>query len=334
MPLSEFALRPRERTHPSERLLRYLAVGMTLSTALTGCLFSSGPSSSGVTSTTTSSTRPEVAGVTGAVSVGAGAATVPDTYVPGQPAPTVPLAEAQAAQLKAADSATTVPAALSPLAPITALLATAQKGLLTAEAASRNLWDSWQDKDWERASLYASTDAVKSLFALPWRPETVDHGCRPSPVPEMAARCLFVQGSVVKILDVKGSAGEGYKVARVSTARQATPVVSALPVTPGDPSVSIDPDVAGPLPDAGIAATPGAGSVPVPTPTVLSARRPATTSPRQSAAKTKKSPATGASGGQVPPPTADPSGDAPTTPTSRPAGGGVPAGAPVVSQVE
>ena len=333
MPLSEFAPQRREGAHLSERLLCYLAVGVSLSTALTGCLFTSGPSSSGVTSTTTSPTRPELAGVTGAVPIGASAATVPDTYVPGQPAPTVPLAEAEAAQLKAADAATTVPAALSPLAPITALLATAVKGLLTAEAASRNLWDSWQDKDWERASLYASTDAVKSLFALPWRPETVDHGCRPSPVPEMAARCLFVQGSVVKILDVKGSATEGYKVARVSTARQDTPIVSALPATPGDPSVSVDPNVVGSLPDAGIAAATGTGSDPVTTPTVPSAR-PATTSPRRSTSKAKKSPATGASGAEVPAPAGDPSGNSPTTPTSRPAGGGVPAGAPVVSQVE
>ena len=349
----------------TSRVLRWTAAGVALSTVLTGCFFSSGSPSSIATAKTVGSTLPGagVGGVgdsSGVAAVGAaGAATVPDTYVPGQPAPTVPLAQAQAVQLEAAaNSTTTVVATPGPLAPITSLLATAEKGLLTAEAASRNLWDSWQDKDRERAVLYASPGAVKSLFALPWRPETVDQGCRPSTRPEMAARCLFVQGTVVKILDVSGSTADGYKVARVTTARQNTPAVSVLPTTPLDPSVSVDPNLAGlptttldpnvlvSIPDAGL---PGgsvdAGGIPV---TVATAQRSGTgtrrsaktPTTRKTSTKTTKAPRSGASGvsggtgSQNTPASVEPTPTPATQPANPASGGGVPAGAPVVNQVE
>ena len=339
------------------RILRWSAVGVTLSTILTGCLFSSPSPSSKASATASDTTLPGAAtlGIVAPGATGPGAVTVPDTYVPGQPAPTVPLAQAQAVQLEAANSTTSIASAPSPLAPITSLLASAEKGLLTAEAASRNLWDSWQDKDRERAVLYASPEAVKSLFALPWRPETVDQGCRPSTRPEMAARCLFVQGTVVKILDVSGSTEEGYKVARVTTALQNAPTVSVLPTAPLDPTVSADPNLAGlptttvdpnvlvSIPDAGL--PPGSVSDPAGIPATIPAsqrssgtsvrRTPKTTTTRKTSTKTPKAPSGDASK-ETPSAPADSPAETPATqpPPATPAGGGVPAGAPVVNQVE
>ena len=102
------------RVRSTSRMLRGVATVVTLSTVLTGCLFSSGSGSgSGTSGTRTidgSTTLPGAPGSAAGV-----APTVADTYVPGQPAPTVPLAEAQAAQLQAASS-TTSPVAATPVA--------------------------------------------------------------------------------------------------------------------------------------------------------------------------------------------------------------------------
>ncbi len=347
----------REPVLRTGRILRWTAVGVTLSTVLTGCLFSSGSPSPKASVAAPDTTLPGSAtvGIVAPGAAGGGAVTVPDTYVPGQPAPTVPMAQAQAVQLEAANSTTTIASAPNRLAPITSLLASAEKGLLTAEAASRNLWDSWQDKDRERAVLYASPEAVKSLFALPWRPETVDQGCRPSTRPEMAARCLFVQGTVVKILDVSGSTEQGYMVARVTTALQNAPTVSVLPTAPLDPTVSVDPNLAGlptttvdpnvlvSIPDAGLPA--GSVSDPAGIPATIpaaqrpsgtSVRRTKTTTTKKSSTKTTKAPAGDSSKSQdAPSAPADSPAETPATqPPPAPPAGGVPAGAPVVNQVE
>lgn len=52
-----------------------------------------------------------------------------------------------------------------------------RRGLLTPQAASRNLWDAWRDDDRPRALLYAQSGAVRVLFARPWTPDLVDEGC-------------------------------------------------------------------------------------------------------------------------------------------------------------
>lgn len=264
---------------------------------------------------------------------------VPDTYVPGQPAPTVPLAEAEAAQLAAANSTTSV--AIAPLAPLTSLLATALTGLSTSEAASRNLWDSWQDKDYERAVLYASSEAVSDLFALPWTPETVNQGCGPSRSTEIAARCLFVQGTTVKVIDVAGSKTEGYKVSRVQTAQQDAPVMSVLPNSPTNPNA-----VAGG--SGGLVDPAQQPADPAVAPTIAGAPVGKSQSARSQSGKGqesgtgKSSPST--TGSTAAPVKAKRSGSVPATtgvpavpaaaPATRPPSAGVPAGAPVVNEVE
>ena len=52
-----------------------------------------------------------------------------------------------------------------------------RRGLLTPQAASRNLWDAWRDDDRPRALLYAEPGAVRVLFARRWTADLVDEGC-------------------------------------------------------------------------------------------------------------------------------------------------------------
>lgn len=323
---------------------RLAAVLVSCSVALTGCLFSGGSSvSSGESrvggTTTTAVGTPSDASLS--------AATVPDSSpAPGQPAPTVSPSEAEAAQLAVAASTTSsIPRAISP---ITSLLPTASSGLRTPEAASRNLWDSWQDKDRERAVLYASVDAVNALFVLPWTPETVDQGCHTGGGAGVAATCLFVQGSVVKVLNVAGSADFGYKVDRVTTARQNTPLVSILPNISTDPFGATSVVPIGPVIDEnGNLVDPAlSGSTGVSAATVVGTPAGATggtssggpSTQNRSRSRRPKSPTTVKSrtakpatsdGGAAPSPTAD------ATPASTsPSNTGVRTGAPVVNQVE
>lgn len=53
------------------------------------------------------------------------------------------------------------------------------KGLRTPQAAARNLWDAWRDRDRPRALLYASPAAVDRLFDWNWVPQIRQAGCTP-----------------------------------------------------------------------------------------------------------------------------------------------------------
>ncbi len=52
-------------------------------------------------------------------------------------------------------------------------------GLGTPQAAARNLWDAWRDRDRTRALLYATPKAVSKLFAWTWVPQIRQAGCTP-----------------------------------------------------------------------------------------------------------------------------------------------------------
>ena len=297
------------------------------SVVLSGCLFSSGSPPS----------KPAGGGaVSPSATTAVGAATVPPALIPGQPAPTVSASEAEKAQLAVA-AATTIPsAAPEALAPITSLLPTASRGLLTPEAAKRNLWDSWQDKDRERAALYAAPAAVSSLFALPWTPETVDQGCQNSIASGIAAVCLFLQGTTVKVLQITGSDATGYKVTKVTNAQQQLPPVVILPNPTGPggstvPGVAIDENgnlitpTESALTVATVAGAGGSPGSPGASGSLGSKGRrakPATTKPKTVTNTTAPASSADAPVADAPPPAS----------VAPPAG--VPAGAPVVNVVE
>jgi hypothetical protein len=334
--------RRRASTRPNGTGLLRIAVGVAASVGLTGCLFSSNATSGGNAAAPTTT----VSG--SALSGPPGAPTVPETG-----APTVPLAQAEAAQLQVA--APTTVALVNALAPITSLLSSAAIGLRTPEAASRNLWDSWQDKDRERAVLYASIDAVNSLFALAWTPETLDQGCRPSSKATMAASCLFIQGTVVKVLEVAGNDKLGYKVVRVATGQQPLPEASVLPnadpnaVLPtmvpypfdtGVPTTDatgapVTPTFGNPGPSAGLPAAGGASGAPGAS-TVRAkprtAKKPKAGSPTVTT-RARSAAGGGGNGGATPTQPAVVAAQ-PTEAPAVPPNTGVPAGAPVVNQVE
>ncbi len=82
-------------------------------------------------------------------------------------------------------------------------------GLATPQAAARNLWDSWRDRDRPRALLYASPRAVDRLFDWTWEPQVRQAGCTPI---EAGWLCRFEGPKQRWDSQIKGSSSLGYRV--------------------------------------------------------------------------------------------------------------------------
>lgn len=140
------------------------------------------------------------------------------------------------------------------------------RGLETVEAANQNLWDSWRDDDRIRAELYASREAVETLFLTRWGPENRNQGCAVSSV---RTRCLFTLKDGARLVVADGSETTGYRVVEVQVIgklptpnRLQSDVVDTAPVgaldSVPDVAPTIEPSVSVPL-DAG-GSTGGSGT--------------------------------------------------------------------------
>jgi hypothetical protein len=86
------------------------------------------------------------------------------------------------------------------------------KGLQTPQAAARNLWDSWRDRDRPRALLYASPASVDRLFEWNWVPQIRQAGCTPL---EAKWLCRFEGPKQRWDASVDGDVTTGYRVTSI-----------------------------------------------------------------------------------------------------------------------
>jgi hypothetical protein len=96
-------------------------------------------------------------------------------------------------------------------------------GLRTPQAAARNLWDAWRDRDRPRALLYASVDAVDALFEATWIPQVRQAGCTPL---EKFWLCRFEGPRHRWDATIPGDAEAGYRVSSVRIGEPAGDLVA------------------------------------------------------------------------------------------------------------
>ncbi len=96
-------------------------------------------------------------------------------------------------------------------------------GLRTPQAAARNLWDAWRDRDRPRALLYASVDAVDALFDSTWIPQVRQAGCTPL---EKFWLCRFEGPRHRWDASIPGDAEVGYRVSSVRIGEPAGDLVT------------------------------------------------------------------------------------------------------------
>ncbi len=82
-------------------------------------------------------------------------------------------------------------------------------GLRTPQAAARNLWDAWRDRDRPRALLYAAPEAVDNLMEWTWIPQVRQAGCTPL---ETVWLCRFEGPKHRWDASIVGDAEVGYRV--------------------------------------------------------------------------------------------------------------------------
>jgi hypothetical protein len=129
-----------------------------------------------------------------------------------------------------------------------------EAGLPTPQAAARNLWDAWKDRDRTRALLYADPDAVTKLFESSWQPQIRESGCTPL---EQSWLCRFEGPRQRWDVTLNGTPETGYRALGVRVGDPAGELVTpdllpqvprSIPVITGVDGV---PAVAGPtLPPA------------------------------------------------------------------------------------
>jgi hypothetical protein len=129
----------------------------------------------------------------------------------------------------------TVPAVTLPLAAIP------ETGLGTPQAAARNLWDAWKDRDRTRALLYASPKSVNKLFASTWVPQVRQAGCAPFSNEWL---CRFEGPKFRWDSTISGNQTKGFRVIAVFVGDPLGDLVTpdSLPVVTNVIPVSTNPD--------------------------------------------------------------------------------------------
>jgi hypothetical protein len=196
----------------------------------------------------------------------------PSTLAAPVPTTASPSDIAQLAPTTQVGVTTTVAAPVDPNTPST-LAAVAgdpglpDSGLATPQSAARNLWDAWRDGDGPRGGLYASPQAVKTLFKTAWTPQVRLAGCT---VTARGWLCRFEGPKLRWDLTIDGSETEGYRVTHLAVGApvgdllppNTLPTASSLPVPTatrldGSPVATFGPAVPSTVPgstvDAGAA---------------------------------------------------------------------------------